>query len=80
MTNKGLTSEISRLNDELTCAIEAHQSMLGENERMREALLAAEKAFSAAGDLEMVDRMKFGISGERPKPAGFKLPSSRKAA
>lgn len=80
VTIEGLKSEISKLNDELTCASEAHQAIVAENHRMKEALLAAEKAFSAAGDKEMVERMKIGVTGQRPKPAGFKLPPSRRVA
>lgn len=80
VTIEGLSSEISRLNDELTCASEAHHSVLSENQRLKEALRAAEQAFKATGDNEMVARMKSGISGEPPKSSGFKLPSSRRVA
>lgn len=80
VTIEGLSSEISRLNDELTCASEAHQAILAENTRMKEALRAAEAAFQKAGNTEMVVQMKIGVTGERPKSAGFKLPSSRRVA
>lgn len=80
VTIDGLNSEISRLNDELTCASEAHQAILAENERMKEALRAAENAFSAAGNKEMVERIKSIGGGKPSKPAGFRLPSSRKVA
>lgn len=75
-----LKSEISRLNDDLTCASEAHQSLVSENQRMKEALEFAEKAFRAAGNSEMAECMTSAITGNRPKPAGFKLPTSRKVA
>jgi hypothetical protein len=75
-----LKSEISRLNDDMTCASEAHQSLVSDNQRMKEALEAAEKAFRATGNSEMAERMTFAITGNRPKPVGFKLPTSRKVA
>lgn len=75
-----LKAENARLNDELTYAGEAHQSLTTDNERMREALEAAAKVFRDAGDDEMAERMNFGLTGERPAPKGFKLPSSRKVA
>lgn len=80
VTIEGLNSEIAKLNDELTCASEAHHALKIENERMKSALKAAEKAFSAAGDKEMVRRMKAGVTGEIPRTAGFKIPSSRRVA
>lgn len=80
VTIEGLNSEIARLNDELTCASEAHLALRTENERMKAALKAAEKAFSAAGNREMVERIKAGVTGEVSKPAGFKIPPSRKVA
>lgn len=75
-----LKAEVSRLNSDLTCASEAHQSLLHENQRMKEALVLAEKAFRSEGDLRMADHMSFAISGNQPSPKGFKLPSSRKVA
>ncbi|NEH46108.1 hypothetical protein [Rhizobium leguminosarum] len=80
VTIEGLSSEISRLNVELTCASEAHEAVLAENRRMKDALRAAEEAFTAAGNKEMAVKMQQGVTGERPRPAGFKLPSSRRAA
>jgi len=77
---ENLNSEISRLNDELTCASEAHQAVIAENQRLKEALRAAEKAFNDAGNKQMVERLKADASGQVPKPAGFKLPSSRRVA
>lgn len=66
-----------QLNDELTCASEAHHALKIENERMKAALKAAEKAFRAAGDKEMVKRMKAGITGEIPRTIGFfRIPSA----
>lgn len=79
-TVDNLKAEISRLNDDLTCASEAHQAHLAESQRMKEALELAEKTFRAAGNSAMAERMTFAISGNRPKPAGFKLPISRKVA
>ncbi|WP_457587693.1 hypothetical protein [Ensifer canadensis] len=75
-----LKSEISRLNDELTCASEAHQSIVSENQRMKEALEIAERVFRAAGNSEMAERMIYAITGYRPAPVGFKKPTSRKVA
>lgn len=75
-----LKSEIARLNDDLTCASEAHQSLVTENQRMKEALECAEKAFRAAGDLQMAERIIQAVTGQRPRPAGFQKPTSRKVA
>jgi len=75
-----LKAEIARLNDELTCASEAHQSLTSDNLRMKAALELAEKAFSQAGNTQLVEEMSYGLTGNRPAPKGFKLPSSRKVA
>lgn len=76
VTIEGLNSEIAKLNDELTCASEAYHALKIENERMKAALKAAEKAFRSAGDKEMVKRMKAGITGEIPRTIGFRFPSA----
>lgn len=75
-----LKAENQRLNDELTCAGEAHQSLSAENHRMRDALEAAAKAFQDGGNKAMAEKMRFGLTGDRPTPSGFKLPASRKVA
>ncbi len=80
VTIEGLSSEITRLNDELTCASEAHLALKEENERMKAALRAAERAFSATGNKDMVQRMKTGVTGEVSKSTGFRLPPSRRVA
>ena len=80
VTIDSLNGEIARLNDELTCASEAHQAVVSENQRLKEALASAEGAFIKAGNSEMAERLRAQASGERPKPASFKLPSSRKVA
>lgn len=80
VTIERLNFEITKLNDELTCASEAHQSMLLENARLKETLAEAAKAFNTAGNSRMAELMKNGIDGVRPKTTSIKLPSSRKIA
>ena len=45
---EGLSSGIAKLNDELTCASEAHHALKIVNQRMKAAFKTAEKALSAA--------------------------------
>lgn len=71
---------IEALNIELTCASEAHLHLTLDNQRMHEALEKALAAFVEAGNEEMAEAMRYGMTGERPLPAGFKLPSARPAA
>ncbi|KQT58125.1 MULTISPECIES: hypothetical protein [unclassified Aureimonas] len=73
-------AENAKLNEELTCASEANQSLTVENQRMREALEAAISAFRETGNMEMAERASFGLTGNRPAPKGFKLPSSRRVS
>jgi chromosome segregation ATPase len=77
-TIRRLKEEIMRLNDELTCASEAHQAISSENSRLQAALANAADVFSAAGDTEMAESLKSELNGGRRKQPAISPPASRK--